>query len=168
MYYVENAGGSGKILLKDDAPVDKVIESLSAWFAEVRCMKDWKGQCGDGNELEIFQHSGRFYYSKALKALMNIEPFTVKGEIAMSGTDVDATWRYRFADGKWKEEQGYVLYEDINRGSGNIPVYTVLADGAPVKSFPNREKAESFCRLQAETLGKRASSFTVAETMLAM
>lgn len=154
------ANGAGDILLKKEAPVDELIADLEDVFSEV-CRADWMKPREDGIWIEVIQND-RFHCDDAEEALTKIDPFTLEGEICMRGED-DSIWRYRFADGAWRKEQAYVLYEEDRKDGCCVPVFVVTNGGKPVAAFADRKRAEDFCR-EEEKAGRGTRE--IAETAL--
>lgn len=104
------AQATGKIILKEDAPVDEIVKTLGKVFPDVYQYE------GLPPRLEITLNDS--YHEEAImEALKKIEKWTLSGKINYIGEEGDV-WRHIFKikeqDAKWTqewiEERGTVYY----------------------------------------------------------
>ena len=95
------AGGDGRVVLEKRSYVNYVIALLSKAFENVWVVDD--------DTVGFVRYRGIYCEKDILECLDGIVPFIKEGSIEFSGED-DCLWCFKFADGKWVDLNGTVIY----------------------------------------------------------
>ena len=101
------AGGGGTLKLKKDAVIsDELIKKLEYSFEEIDGPSDGK--------IGLYHPYEKYYEDDVIDALNEIAPLVDSGDVEFAGDD-DESWRFHFWNGRMREQNGRVVYEDSDK-----------------------------------------------------